>query len=82
MNKYLRPLRNNFLLALVGLSTLCLLILAGLWRYSGSPLPSTGGAGTFEATLMWLVGTVFIAVPVATVCFWLTLIWRDEKGDT
>jgi len=74
------PFESDYLLGLIALSVLCLLILAGLWRYSGSILPSIDGASNGETLVIWLIWAILTGVPVATGLFWL-LIARQTRKD-
>ena len=58
--------RGDVAAVLGGLSSVCVLILLGLYLYSGTFLPSTEGAGRAEAAGLWLTWTVLVLVPIAT----------------
>jgi hypothetical protein len=73
------PFDNSYMLGLIALSCLCLIILAGLWRYSGSILPSADGVPPNEAVLMWLTWAILAGVPLGTLCLWLVLVGRQSK---
>jgi hypothetical protein len=59
-------LRGSAPIILHAISILCLLFLGLLWRYSGVPYPSSEGASNGEATAMWLVWALIVAIPALT----------------
>ena len=67
------------LVGLVGLSSFCLLTLAGLWAYSGSLAPSTGGTAPVEALIMWVLWAILVAIPAVTAGLWVALIRRSRN---
>jgi hypothetical protein len=68
-----RPHRNEALmLILTAISLFCLMVLAGLFVYSGgSLLPSTLGAGVGETAQIWIMWGIVVAVPLVTAMLWV-----------
>ena len=68
---YVAVFKNDFFVALFGLSCFCVLVLVGLYAYSGSLLPSTEGASQSEALEIWLLWIAVAGVPVTALLWWL-----------
>ena len=69
-SRLLRMFRNDYFFALFELSCLCMLLLAGLYSYSGSFLPATSGADRGEVTEIWLLWIAVAGVPLVTFVWW------------
>ena len=63
----------------IGLSSFCLLTLVGIMAYSGSVVPSTQGASTNAAIVIWLFWAALVAVPTVTLCLWMVTLRRNKK---
>jgi hypothetical protein len=68
------------MLNLTGLSFFCLLLLLGLFRYTGSLLPATTGADRSEAVLIWGIWGVMVAVPLVTCTLWVLRLTKLTNG--
>ena len=77
-----RPHRNNVLmLNLTAVSLFCVLMLTGLFLYSGgSLLPATQSSDTQEATQTWLMWGVVVTVPLITAVLWILRL-SERGGD-
>jgi cytochrome bd-type quinol oxidase subunit 2 len=77
-----RRYRNNVLmLNLTAVSLFCVLVLAGLFLYSGgSLLPATQGSDTQEAMQTWLMWCVTVTVPLITAVLWILRL-SERGGD-
>jgi hypothetical protein len=72
--------KNNVLmLNLTAFSLLFVLIEVGIFLYSGSMLPGTGGAGPTESFLMWSVSCLLIGLPVLTAVLWIFRLVRSGR---
>jgi hypothetical protein len=58
--------KSAFFVVAVAVSALCVLVLVGVFLYSGTFLPSTEGASSREAWLLWLEWTGIAAFPLLT----------------
>jgi uncharacterized membrane protein len=76
------PDRNNTLMFnLTGISLFCVMVLIGLYVYSGgSLLPSTQSADGREATQTWLLWVIVVAVPLITTVLWILRL-TTRRGD-
>lgn len=61
--KYGGMSNNNFAGCLLALTPFCVVVLAGLYAYTGTYLPSTGAASAAEEVLIWAMWGVLVAVP-------------------
>jgi hypothetical protein len=59
--------RVRTLFILVPISLFCLVSLGGIWAYSGTPFPSTTGASSAEAFVMWTLSGAQVVIPIVTV---------------
>jgi len=72
---------NTLMLNLTAVSLFCVLVLVVLYRYSGGAfLPATQGADTQEATEIWLMWGVVVAVPLITGVLWVLRLSK-RSGD-
>jgi hypothetical protein len=67
------------LIGMIGLSSCCLVVLVGVWAYSGSMLPSTEGALSNEVVTIWLFWAALVAVPVLTLCLWVVAVRKAKR---
>lgn len=61
---------ETVMLGLSAATLFCLLVLLGLYAYSGTILPSVENAVGIEALVIWLCWTGLIALPLATALLW------------
>ena len=62
---------NTLMLVLTAISLFCLLVLAGLYRYTGgSILPQTQNATAGEARELWIEWSFLVIIPVLTAVLW------------
>ena len=67
-----------WMLSLTGVSLLCLVILAGVWVYAGSPLPQTQGTSAPDRFWIWVNWCVLAAIPLLTTILWFLRIKRSN----
>jgi hypothetical protein len=65
--------RNNMLMLILTTASLfCLIVLAGLYAYTGgSILPQTQHMMPSEARALWIEWFPFVGIPVLTAIFWI-----------
>jgi hypothetical protein len=70
---------NVLLLNLTAVSFFCLIVLAGLYRYSGgSILPAINNAGPGEALSIWVMWSLIVGVPAMTAALWMIRLWSKR----
>ena len=72
--------RNNALmLNLTAVSLFCLMVLTGLYLYSGSLLPATNGAGALERASIWLLWIALIGLPLLMGVLWAMRLMQSRN---
>ena len=75
------PHRNAFhMLSLTLVSSFCLLLLVGIFRYHGSFLPSVRGAEVWEVIEIWFLWAAIVSVPVVTAILWMLRIRASMRS--
>ena len=72
---------NTLMLVLTAISSFCLLVLAGLYAYTGgSILPQTQNAPPREVWELWITWSAFVLIPTVTAVLWLLRYWTRRKS--
>jgi hypothetical protein len=80
MTEAIMRINSTLILSLTAVSLLCLMILVGLYFYSGGTiLPATNGAGPSETLEIWVSWSVIVAVPMITAALWIIRLWQRRS---
>ncbi len=70
---------NVLMLNLTAFSYFCLVILVGLYLYSGSVTPKTAGASSQVTTRIWISWSVVAGLPLITGVLWIMRMMLPRK---